>query len=702
MPTPESTPHVPPTAAVVGAPTLTRIDLALGGVVAAIAFAARLAYLFEAKACPLFHHLIMDARQYWEWGGRIAGGDWMGDRIFYQAPLYPYLLGVLRLIMGDGVWNVRVVQAVLGALACAMLFFAGRLFFGRVAGILAGLALALYAPAIFYDSIIQKAALGTFFTALLMLGVALAFCRPGAWRFALVGLSLALLALTREETILLAPVLGLWSLLAGRGRSLVSRVGTAAAFGLSLALPLGLVMARNHHVGGEFVLTTSQAGPNFYIGNNPQATGLYAPLRPGRSNTPYERQDAVELAQEAMGRTLTSAEVSRYWSGRAFDFIRNQPGDWLHLMGRKTALLINAYEVPDAEDQYFYERYSPLLRGLSRAGNLGVLMPIAGVGLVLAAWRRPRPIILYAMLGTLCVGIVAFYLMGRYRFPIVPVLILFAAGSVTLLPGVLRSRAWVAMALALLAGVGLGFGANVTFYSRDSQLAASFTNAGAALAGAGDDAGAVELLTQALAIDANAPETLTNLATAQYRLGRVPEAMISMQRAVALRPDDPRLLQRLGTLMGELGRWNDAATHLARAAQLSPQDRDSRINLIGVYLHLGRWADAVDVMRTTLRYEPDDDATRLRLAWTLATCTDANVRTPSAAIALVEPMRARVPLPEVHDVLAAAYAAAGRFPEALTAADEAARLAHGDAGFVQEILARKALYEKGKALHEGP
>lgn len=695
MPTPE--PTRPDT------PAFTRADALWLCAVGGVAFTVRLVYLLQARACPLFDHLIMDARSYWEWGGRVAVGDWLGDTIFYQAPLYPYFLGVMRAFMGDGVWSVRLVQAGLGALACVLLFLAGRLFFGRVAGVLAGLALALYAPAIFYDSIIQKASLGTLLTCLLLWSVARAWVRPGAWRFALAGLTLALLALTREETILLAPVLGIWSLVGARGRSMASRVRTGAAFGLALTLPLGLVMARNHHVGGEFVLTTSQAGPNFYIGNNPQATGLYAPLRPGRSNTPYERRDAVELAQEAIGRTLTPAEVSRYWSGRALEFIRTQPGAWLRLMGRKAALLINTYEVPDAEDQYFYERYSPLLRGLSRAGHMGVLMPVAGLGLVLAAWRRLRPFVLYLILATLCAGIVAFYLMGRYRFPVVPVLMLFGGAGAAFIPALLRSRAWMPLGLGLLVGAGLGVGSNVTMYTRESQLAASFTNAGAAAAGAGDDAKAVELLTQALAIDASASETLVNLAMAQYRLGRTGDAMGSMQRAVALRPDDPLLLSRLGTLLGELGRFNEAAVALARAVQISPQDRDSRINLIGVTLQIGRWGDAVDAMRTTLRYEPDDDTTRLRLAWTLATCPDAAVRTPSAAIALVEPLRERVKQPETFDVLAAAYAAAGRFPEAIAAADQAAALARalGDSAFEREILSRRALYEKGKALHEG-
>ena len=41
-----------------------------------------------------------DSRGYDEWARRIAGGDWLGHEVFYQAPLYPYLLGVIYAIAG--------------------------------------------------------------------------------------------------------------------------------------------------------------------------------------------------------------------------------------------------------------------------------------------------------------------------------------------------------------------------------------------------------------------------------------------------------------------------------------------------------------------------------------------------------------------------------------------------------------------------
>src|SRR6185436_5306344 len=105
-----------------------------------------------------------DARVYDEWAVRIAGGEWMGQEIFYQTPLYPYLLGVIYAIAGHDPGVVRVVQACLGAGSCVLLALAGRRFFTERDGLIAACILAIYPPAIFFDGLIQKSSLDLFLT----------------------------------------------------------------------------------------------------------------------------------------------------------------------------------------------------------------------------------------------------------------------------------------------------------------------------------------------------------------------------------------------------------------------------------------------------------------------------------------------------------------------------------------------------------
>ena len=64
-------------------------------VIFAAAFSIRLLYLIQIQSIPLFYLLAGDGRTYDEWAQRIAAGDWLGSGVFYQAPLYPYFLGVM-------------------------------------------------------------------------------------------------------------------------------------------------------------------------------------------------------------------------------------------------------------------------------------------------------------------------------------------------------------------------------------------------------------------------------------------------------------------------------------------------------------------------------------------------------------------------------------------------------------------------------
>src|SRR5262249_33094515 len=117
----------------------------------------------QIRETPFFSILLGDARVYDERAQRIAGGDWIGREVFYQAPLYPYFLGLIYRVAGRTLMLVRIAQAVIGSCSCVLVAAAARRLFSARAGLAAGLMLAVYAPAIFFDSLIQKSVLDAFF-----------------------------------------------------------------------------------------------------------------------------------------------------------------------------------------------------------------------------------------------------------------------------------------------------------------------------------------------------------------------------------------------------------------------------------------------------------------------------------------------------------------------------------------------------------
>jgi tetratricopeptide (TPR) repeat protein len=639
--------------------------LAFGGIVA-LAFAVRLAYLLEAQALPLFHVSISDARAYWDWSDRIVGGDWLGDSVFYQAPLYPYFLALVKLVVGPDLWRVRLIQIGLGSLACGVLLLAGERFVSRRAGIAAGLLLALYPPAIFLDGLIQKATLSLLWMALLLQALARAQQGAASGRLAVCGGLLGLLMLTREETLLLAPVLALWTLLGGRAAPLAQRARGLAAFLAGLALVLAPVVLRNAAIGGELVLTTAQAGPNFYIGNGPQAKGIYIPLLPGRGDPAYEREDAVALAEAARGRRLTPQEVSGYWFETTFQHIQTHPAQWLRLLLRKLRLLLNWYEIPDAEDQYFYERESWVLRALGRLLHFGVLLPLAAAGALLERARRRQLTVLYLVLATTAAGLLAFYLMARYRYPLVPGLALLAGAA--LAAGFERARAgrWRELLPAGAVALALVPICNHTVFARDFQLAQSLHNQGIALTMLKRPAEAVLEFRESLRLHPEMAETWAELGETLRSQRRFDEALAAFEQAARLPPESWRPLWQAGVVWLEKREFERARGVLERAAAMPGAGPQAFRALASANQNSGRYREALGAWRKALELDPGHPETSLQLAFLLATCPDPALRNGAEALALAQQVASQQPENVgALDALAAAQAEQGRWSEAV-------------------------------------
>ena len=179
-----------------------------------------------------------DAGTYDEWGQRIAAGDWLGKGVFYQAPLYPYFLGFLQLILGHNLWLIRLIQIALGAISCALIFRAGRELFSRQAGIAAALILACYAPGIFFDGLIEKSILDLFLISLLLWLLTQASVGRRWSQWLAVGAVVGLLGLSRENALILAAVLPLWIGLYFSESSILTRVQWIGLFFAGLFLVL--------------------------------------------------------------------------------------------------------------------------------------------------------------------------------------------------------------------------------------------------------------------------------------------------------------------------------------------------------------------------------------------------------------------------------------------------------------------------------
>ena len=545
-----------------------RIALAIFG----LALAIRLVHVWQIRSAPFFDLAMGDAQSYHAWGLEIAGGDWLGRETFYQAPLYPYFLGLVYTLFGPSLLAVRLSQVVLGAASCALLALAGRRLFSPPAGIAAGVMLAVYAPAIFFDGLVQKTSPGLFLLCLLLALLARLVTEPGrprAWLWP--GVVLGALVLTRENALVFAAVLLGWLVLSrDAGRRHPARAGALA---LGLALVLLPVAARNQAVGGELVLTTAQLGPNLYIGNNPDADGTYRPLVVGRGDPRFERRDATQIAEREVGARLTPRQVSSYWTGRSLEYIRTQPVDWLRLTARKVVLALNGSEVADTEDQLSHADWSLPLRLAGHVWHFGLLAPLGAAGICLTWGRRRQLRPFHLMLAAYAASVVLFAVMGRYRHPLAPLLMLFAAGGAVAVWQMARTRSGWRTPQAVWAG---GLAAGLLVFCNWPVLSMSDMRAITAL----------------------------NVGTELQAEGRLDEAVEQYRQVLALTPDDALAHSNLGTALAAQGRLDEAVGHYEQALALTPGDADAHSNLGNALLSLGRTGEGVASLRRALDIDP--------------------------------------------------------------------------------------------------
>src|SRR5216684_3985892 len=579
----------------------------------ACALAVRLIHIWQIRRAPFFDALMGDARGYDAWGQRIANGDWLGHEVFYQAPLYPYFLGAIYTIAGRSLLAVRLCQAIVGSAACTLLGLAAWRLFSRGAGLIAGLALALYAPAIFFDGLIQKSVLDVFFVCLgLWLLSGLVAAAPGggskgdpgprgrlSWLW--LGLAMGGLGLTRENAMVLVGVILLWASV----RKEPARFIEAATFLVGLAIVLAPVAIRNHAVGGGFYLTTSQFGPNLYIGNNPSSDGTYMSLRYGRGAPEYERQDATDLAEHAMGRPLTPSEVSSYWTDRAMGFITSQPGAWLKLIGKKFVLLWNAGEALDTESQESHAEWSTPLRAGAWFGNFGILVPLALFGAFVAWPDRRRLWVFYVMALAYAASVIMFYVFARYRFPLVPFLMLFAAR------GIVAARTFVATSpprrriTALATVVVAAILANWPVLSKTMMRAVTESNLAVAFQEEGRLDEALTHYRRSIGLRADYAPAYNNMGAALRATGQVDDAVAAYERALAVQPDYPDAHYNLANALLDKNRPDQAAGHFRIALRSIPGSAGTHNNLGIALAAEGKLDDAVDQFRQALAIQPD-------------------------------------------------------------------------------------------------
>jgi protein O-mannosyl-transferase len=202
------------------------------------------------------------------------------------------------------------------------------------------------------------------------------------------------------------------------------------------------------------------------------------------------------------------------------------------------------------------------------------------------------------------------------------------------------------------------------------------------------------------------PRARVSYGVALVAEGRYAEAEPELRDAVRLKDASAPAHGSLGTLLCMTGRVEDGIAHLERALAIDPEYTDAYRNLGEAYASQGRRAPAASYFARAVDVAPENPFLLSRLGWLLATAPEASIRDASKAIAVGEKAVRVTSRQDVMalDTLAAAYAEAGRFPDAAATARDAIALARrrGDEASARDLADRLQLYESGRKYREPP
>lgn len=564
----------------------------------------RLLFFFESIDFPTFNHPVVDSEVYQEMAVDWAHGAAYGDRLFYQPLFYPFILSTIYRIVGVDIGAVRLLQAVLGAFSCLLLYRACREKLSPRVALTAGLLMALYCPLIFFEQQLLAEGWAVFWLCLLCWGFVVALRKDYPALFIGIGLVGAAAVLTRPP-LLIYFVLALLGYTVYLSRHVKTR---QALIRLGLALvPFFIVMnatARfNQRETGHYGFLPYSSGINLYVGNNPDWKRTVS-ARPG-----FEWRDIYQLPRRETGLS-DPWKKSAFFKQKVRAYALEHPASFLQGLAEKTVRLFNSRELPRNIDPYVYRSWSYVLSALMWKGMgwgfpFGLIMPLA----LLGCWgyARRAPFSLTALLLFYPPVIVLFFVSSRYRILLTPALCCFAACGLALLAVWWRERRHIMLGSALL--FLLSMSAVSAFpkrfvEERPDYHAEMLRCIGHQALQKGRLQEAAAHLDEALALDPDLTPALTDRAIVAFGLEQVDTAHGYIDQALQVAPNRASLYMNKGLFFMEHEQFTNAIPWFEKAVTLDPELPNAHVYLGLAYLGLEEYEKALMLFKEEQKVQP--------------------------------------------------------------------------------------------------
>ena len=511
---------------------------------------------------------VSDMEAFHRWASAIVEGDWLDRQnfhpfhpwqaavasrnqwetwygeVFHQEPLYPYLIAVLYLAAPAEPTTVILFQLLMGAGGCGFVYLAGRRLMPEGAAVLAGVLSASYGPYLYYESLVLRDSILIPLNALLLWVLLEARFRSRqraahAW-WAGAGMLLGLLYITKVSVLPFFIAIGAWSVWETRHLPLARRLTPVCIMLACLIVMVSPVALRNLAVGAPAMEITTRGPIEFINGNNRWHRGIGWFDGSDRRISSYARET---LAAADGGLLLTVARVMGDWSA-------DLPG-LVVLQIRKTGFLLAPFEMPNNASYSYFRENSVLLRFATL--SFYWISPLALLGLILSVRRWSDFMTLYLFLAVGSAVTIAFYVIARFRAPLVPGLMLFAGfGLWSILAQARSGRGWWAAVSCLIVLGGFMVNTATTYADRDLTRPQDYFIAMKAYRSRGRPIEAIEQAERGRALFPGFSEFAREAGELYLEQDRRREALLAFREVLARNPGDAEIRERVKVLEREI------------------------------------------------------------------------------------------------------------------------------------------------------
>lgn len=549
----------------------------------------RMALYLELRSIGFYKFVFVDNKATLDISLQILDGELQGPLM--KASLWFIQFQAILLRLGVSLDGLHMIQYLSGILLVWTLLTLGKRVFGTAPALISGAVMAFYGPLLFQESQLVAAAWAALFLTFAVL-FPLAFAQsPSIPVYLLSGLLMGLGVQSQANMIIAAGAffIGLWFSLEQDKRA------TLLVFPLGVLLAL-LPLTVHNLRSGELLPLSALGGINFFIGNGPGADGGFT-LPEGYSLVNHAAElgpSSLTYPADVLGHPVNYTEASRFWTILTLEHMGADPLRTLSLLGKKTALLIQGWEFQNNFSYYFFR--TRLVR-LPLLLDFGILVALA------LPWffQRGRPFYrrpLLWVLGGYGLSVVLFFVVDRYRLPLVPLVALLAGAGVM----ELRSR-WFSggvrrvRGLLLLVVLALFLTHIPGWVSPEGEVAQSWNYLGSEYFREGRVEEAVQAYRKTIDADSRNVQALFSLASIHANRKEWGRAEELYARVLEIDGTSQDALVQLGRVLKDGGGLDSALAVFNRGMSVYPDNVGFYEGAACVLLEIGQAEKSADILR---------------------------------------------------------------------------------------------------------